>query len=136
MVIEIFDKILITLMAFSGYAVGNILVNLAHEEIRSGKVWFFLLRNIIALFMAISLAYYSINLIYLLIPSILIFLLLLFSYKRTNTGREQGMYIAMFVSLIAAFYSDKQEIIFLIVTLMFIYSLASVALLSSLKKHK
>ncbi|MBU2496834.1 MAG: hypothetical protein KJ767_02140 [Nanoarchaeota archaeon] len=136
MVLEIFDKILITLLAFSGYAVGNILVNLAHEEIKSGKIYFFLLRNIMAVFIIFSLVFNYRMLIYLLIPAALILILLIFSYKRTNIGREQGMHFVMLGALITVFFTNNQEFVFLIVSLIFIYSLASVALLSSLKKHK
>jgi len=136
MVLEIFDKILIILLAFSGYAVGNILVNLAHEEIKSGKIYFFLLRNIMAVFIIFSLVFNYRMLIYLLIPAALILILLIFSYKRTNIGREQGMHFVMLGALITVFFTNNQEFVFLIVSLIFIYSLASVALLSSLKKHK
>ncbi len=133
---EIFKDLFIVLVAFSGYAVGHILVNLAYEEIKSGKVYFFLLRDICALFLIFFLLSYTPKFIYAIIPSVLIILLLIFSIKKTNLGKEQGMYIALFIALLTTFFTKNQDFIFLTASLIFVYLLASVALLRGMQREK
>ena len=126
---EIASRIAILLVAFSGYAVGNILANVAADEVRSGKIYFKFLRNIMALSVIFFLAFFAKYFIYTLIPAALLLLLLIFSFHKTNKAKESAMAIALLVAIVTTFFSNNNNLIFLIPALTFIYLLASVALL-------
>ncbi len=126
---EIASRIAILLVAFSGYAVGNILANVAADEVRSGKIYFKFLRNIMALSVIFFLAFFAKYFIYTLIPAALLLLLLIFSFHKTNKAKESAMAIALLVAIVTTFFSNNNNLIFLISALTFIYLLASVALL-------
>ena len=133
---EIFGRLLLILLAFSGYPAGQILANLAEEEVRdkAGKFWFRLLRNISLLSIAGVLLFYSFSHTLLLLPLVLILAFLALTLRKVQKQKEFIGYFLVLLSIILAISRDSKGLNLLIACLIFIYLTASVAVIRGEKK--
>lgn len=125
----VFNQILIVLVAFLGFPVGHLIAHLAHDEIETGKVFFKLLRVIMLLSAVFFLFFYSQSSLILIVPAILLIFFLVITFKRTSLMKELAGYLFLLLSLIATFFVENTQLTFLVASLIFVYLLASVAVL-------
>ncbi len=123
----VFEEIAVLLIAFSGYAVGHILANVASDEIKSGKVYFKLLRVVMLLSIVFFLLFFSQFYGILILPAILVALFLGFTFKKTDKKKESLGYLVLLLALSLTFFSENTQLIFLTGSLIFVFLLSSVA---------
>ena len=125
------NELLLILLAFSGYPAGQILANLAGEEVRdkAGRFWFKALRLISLLSIAGLLLFYSFSHAVLLIPFVLLPGFIALTFRKVGKQKEFIGYFLVLLSLILAIMQEDKGLNFLIACLIFIYLLASVAVI-------
>lgn len=126
-----FKEILLVLLAFSGYPAGQILANLAGEEVRdkTGIFWFKALRLVSLLSISGALLFYSFSYPALLVPFILLLGFLALTFRGAQKQKEFIGYFLLLFSLILAMLQESKDLNFLFASLIFIYLAASVAVI-------
>ncbi len=134
--ISALNYILALFACITGLFLGFIVSLLAQEELRDGKKYFFLMQNIvIVLILFFVMEFYQINLyISLAVSAVLLFL---FFYLKTLNHTNRDFIIYPLFGIIFFLLKDSQ-LILVIGSLIFIYSLLSASIFSeeSMKKNK
>ena len=126
---EVFGRLLLVLLAFSGYPAGHVLANLASEEVKdgAGQRWFKILRGCALASLVLILLFYSLQYQVLFAPFILIAGFLFLTIKQVRKQKEFIGYFLVFLSLILAIMQEDKGLNFLFASSIFIYLTASVA---------
>lgn len=133
MVFPIYEQIAIFLIVFSGYAIGQILANVALDEIKSGNVYFKLIRSVMLISIIFFLLFYLKFAMILILPAILVTLFTGVTLRKVTKVTEAFGYIILVLTLILTFYSNNSNLVFLIGSLIFVFLLSSVAVLRGQK---
>ncbi|MEK6853047.1 MAG: hypothetical protein AABX59_04155 [Nanoarchaeota archaeon] len=129
---NIFYNLLILVIVLLSWPIGKFLAKLTSEEVKSGRHYFRILRNVVLILVIVMLFYFSaINFMVTtslkvagIVLGLVLLALFLFSFKATSERKENAIFALLIVSVAYSFYLISNAT-FLLSALAFIYGLVS-----------